>query len=590
MKAGGADIENFRLGKNSDRDDVYQEEKRSIWHYIIGVLLTFSVISIIVLFSLVGKVNSDKNYYQGAAISVFTAQTSNLAGGKVVSLAADGSVQNGAGTSIYKNIAALATSCTMYLSMDSMLGDAYIVSSTDSTGEKSTLTVVTVGATTPDKGAIADTSPVLDYPIVDILTLNSASGLFVGLCQDINVDEPTDFIVAGTVEKNNKYAISALVKSESYVGTQYSVSPSITRLSDTEFAIAFYGLTRVETRYGKVNPATLAITFTAPVSFAINNYVNFNLVSFTATSYALVYFEGTNTVMPYYGWGVLTAKLATLSATGEVTLSAAIQANNTAPIFTLATTRMSDTSAIIAYSDYSLDYAINTQLLTLSGNKLSFSAYHQLTSAPSAGVVGGGQMDLDVAVTSDDGKFLVLYSDFTNNGAMTVIEAQVTDAQEIITTSPDVLLNDGSADMNELYSWGALAVGSSTPYASRTAILTSVTNYKCAMTPVTNFAMREVLPGPFGLTPPQTGTISKGSSVDVCVSGVQNGFSKLPTGYVYYANTKGDLVQSAVLYGREGTAGQDQQAYYYDAATNTIVSPSSRVGFAASTQTIFVQP
>ena len=76
-----------------------------------------------------------------------------------MSLAADGSVQNGAGTSIYKNIAALATSCTMYLSMDSMLGDAYIVSSTDSTGEKSTLTVVTVGATTPDKGAIADTSP-----------------------------------------------------------------------------------------------------------------------------------------------------------------------------------------------------------------------------------------------------------------------------------------------------------------------------------------------------------------------------------------------------------------------------------------------
>lgn len=60
MKAGGGDIENFRLGKNS-RDDLYQEEKQNIWHYIIGVLLTFSVISIIVLFTLVGKVNSDKN-------------------------------------------------------------------------------------------------------------------------------------------------------------------------------------------------------------------------------------------------------------------------------------------------------------------------------------------------------------------------------------------------------------------------------------------------------------------------------------------------------------------------------------------------
>lgn len=61
---------------------------------------------------------------------------------------------------------------------------------------------------------------------------------------------------------------------------------------------------------------------------------------------------------------------------------------------------------------------------------------------------------------------------------------QVTDAMEIVTTSPDVLLNDGSADMNELYSWGALAVGSSTPYASRTAILTSVTNQECKATPV----------------------------------------------------------------------------------------------------------
>lgn len=40
-------------------------------------------------------------------------------------------------------------------------------------------------------------------------------------------------------------------------------------------------------------------------------------------------------------------------------------------------------------------------------------------------MVEGGQMDLDVALTSDDGKFMVLYSDFSNNGAMTVVEAQV---------------------------------------------------------------------------------------------------------------------------------------------------------------------
>jgi len=72
-KAGGGDIESFRLGKNSDRDDIYQEEKQNIWHYIIGVLLTFSVISIIVLFTLVGKVNSDKNVSFGASFNYFVA-------------------------------------------------------------------------------------------------------------------------------------------------------------------------------------------------------------------------------------------------------------------------------------------------------------------------------------------------------------------------------------------------------------------------------------------------------------------------------------------------------------------------------------
>lgn len=192
-------------------------------------------------------------YYQGAAISVFTAQSSNLAGGKVVSLAADGSVQNGAGTSIYKNIVDVATSCPKYLSMDAMLGDAYLISSTnsftDSTLTKTTLSVVTVGATTPDQGVIPNVPKVVDNPIVEVLTLNSDSGLFVGLCQDIDPDVATDFIVAGTVDKTNKYAISDLIKSPQY-GGNYSVEPSITRLSDTEFAIAYYGDDDVKTRYG----------------------------------------------------------------------------------------------------------------------------------------------------------------------------------------------------------------------------------------------------------------------------------------------------------------------------------------------------
>ncbi len=50
---------------------------------------------------------------------------------------------------------------------------------------------------------------------------------------------------------------------------------------------------------------------------------------------------------------------------------------------------------------------------------------------------------------------------------------------EIVRSSPDFVLNTGSTDAANVYSWAALAAGSTTPLASRTAILTSVTAADC---------------------------------------------------------------------------------------------------------------
>lgn len=96
------------------------------------------------------------------------------------------------------------------------------------------------------------------------------------------------------------------------------------------------------------------------------------------------------------------------------------------------------------------------------------------------------------------------------------------------------------------------------------------------------------LPGPFGVISPNADAkIAKNSKVDVCVAGIQSGYqSALTPGAVYYANTLGDLVKSSTFYGHE--ASQDT-GYYYDAASDTILTSSSRVGFAASAQSIFVQ-
>lgn len=62
--------------------------------------------------------------------------------------------------------------------------------------------------------------------------------------------------------------------------------------------------------------------------------------------------------------------------------------------------------------------------------------------------------------------------------------SQLTSAGEVVRASADFLLNTGSAEVDNIYTWAALAAGTTTALASRTAILTSVTNKDCSITPM----------------------------------------------------------------------------------------------------------
>jgi len=107
-----------------------------------------------------------------------------------------------------------------------------------------------------------------------------------------------------------------------------------------------------------------------------------------------------------------------------------------------------------------------------------------------------------------------------------------------------------------------------------------------------NFAMMDELPGLFGTTAPTTTTTySAGSAIDVITAGVQTGWSSagrtpLTTGAVYYTNTMGKVMKSSTFYGHEadGTAG-----YFYDAASDTIVTATGRVGYAVSSDALVVE-
>ena len=95
-------------------------------------------------------------------------------------------------------------------------------------------------------------------------------------------------------------------------------------------------------------------------------------------------------------------------------------------------------------------------------------------------------MEIDIDTTSDNGDFLVLYSDTSNNAAMTATAGQVLPSSgKPIRTSPDFVLNSGNDQLSTVYSWGALAAGDTTAYSSQTAILTALSNDKDCTTDAT---------------------------------------------------------------------------------------------------------
>ena len=194
---------------------------------------------------------SIQQYYQANAVTTaaFSA-ASSLPGGQGVSLAADGSVQSGAGTSIYLDIVEIDATCPQFLSMDAVYADTYLISFADKDTKKSFLQVITVNAKTPNKGTHQKTE-YINYNMYQIVSMNMADGTFIGICQDSNSTAETAFLVAGKVDKTT-FAITLVPSTTTYVN-QFAITPAITSLSSTQFAIGYYSDTaplQLATRYG----------------------------------------------------------------------------------------------------------------------------------------------------------------------------------------------------------------------------------------------------------------------------------------------------------------------------------------------------
>jgi hypothetical protein len=100
----------------------------------------------------------------------------------------------------------------------------------------------------------------------------------------------------------------------------------------------------------------------------------------------------------------------------------------------------------------------------------------------------------------------------------------------------------------------------------------------------------EIKPRPVGVL---TGSASAASSSsNLALTGKASGFSNLTAGYMYYTNTKGELVTDGKYYGRSpGTSSISADEYDYVSTTtgSSMVTLDSQVGLAISSDTVLLR-
>ena len=155
--------------------------------------------------------------------------------GSVVSLTSSGSVRVGGGTSIYTDVAQLSASCPQYLDIEPAFDDLFVMSYVNGANHDSAIAVMALSAA--NKGIIVSTTG-HSGEIYEIATISQDRGVFVAITQDSVAGGGSSVVFAGKVGTDGKTI--AFGADAVYCTDEYSLNPSITRLSETEFALSYY--------------------------------------------------------------------------------------------------------------------------------------------------------------------------------------------------------------------------------------------------------------------------------------------------------------------------------------------------------------
>ena len=537
-----------------------------------------------------------------------------------MSISSTGQIQLGGGTSIYRNVGILPTTmCPKYLSAAPLYDNTYLVGYASATKTTSDLRVVQYDPTTKKATTLAAASATQMIDAYATTTLSQSTGLFVTIAQNQVSDKAGAYLVAGRSDKGKDYQLTF---GEKKMYTQgYSLSPSITALSKTTFAIAYYNSSFVvrddgnwealyshaSTQLGTVDPVTLAITLSPPQVITPNPTFSVTMVLAPIDMYQYVAVWSDTSCATCNGAYASTGPLNAVVVSGVADGGKSLVVGKAAKFSTsyaygfIDVTSLDSNNVVVAYTDATSNFGVSCVVINVDATKntIYFGSKMSITTGMTQTAFNYIQMNMGTSITTiaDGSQFMVLFSDLNNKGAMTASIGKLTIAKQLIRSSPNFLLNSGNPDVSLYYSWGALAVGSRNTYASQVAIFSALTKNeaggKCDNTASTDFSVMEIKPRPIGVVTADVVSSSASlASGAVAVSGTVNGFSNLVVGKMYYTNTAGQLVADGNFYGRDGltsNAAIDEFHYVFDAANNVIVTVDSQIGVAVSSDTIVLR-
>ena len=501
-----------------------------------------------------------------------------------LSLNANGELQQGGGTSIYKSIWETSELCPNYLNSIPILSSHYLLSY--STIEKKTiLKVIQVGENPLEDTSLMYSTTYNDYNLYKIITLDQSSGIFVSISQDVSNTTETAYIMTGQVTvKDNEYSI--VFGSKVKYADIYSLNPMITTLSSVAFAISYYDDTKMASRYGVINSQTLDIALSDPYVYADNsNYTKVHSIAgLTSSTYLLTYYDNSEGYVEFSGPLHATLVSVTLNAGTskyEYSVLSSNMFNNTLFRDYFNTASINENMVVVAYID-AIDSNVKASSIVVNkNNNLMLTSTVSITTGETLSTYSDGvSMDIDITTIPNTNNFMLLFNDVGNNGYMTYSLGRYSTDGELSKLYSNFILSD-AIDEDSEYLWASINSNN----IDQVSILSSVTDKSCSNNQKNyqvNLGLMERLSTPIGVAAPS----AAGNAV--VLNGEVTTGNNLKQGYRYYTNTIGTLIAGNNYIG-QAAVDVNPLDYIVDSDTNTIVTKDSTVGIATSSNKMYIK-